>query len=108
MIVKLKKNSVLRTEWLYALEPIMGECAGHGCGLGGEDIDWTVSQGKGWYKMLAICHSLKGLEISFRKYYDADRDLEELLLTELPPKWQMKLLQVLKQHTLKRSIPATV
>lgn len=106
MIVKLKKNSSLHNEWLYELEPVMGECFGHGCGFGGEDIDWLVSKGKGWGTHLSICHSPKGLEISFNKYYDDDTDTEHLPLSQLPEKWQSKLLKVLKQHTFKRSIPS--
>lgn len=108
MIVKLKKNSSLHNNWLYDLEPIMGECSGHGCGFGGEDIDWQISEGKGWWKCLAICHSKKGLEITLTKHFEEDIDGEELPLSELPAKWQAKLLKMLKQHTLKRSIPKSV
>ena len=109
MIAALKKNSVLHTKTLYELETIMGDCSGHGCGLGGEDIEWGISQGKSWWRTLALYawDSSKGLEIKYTQYYHDERCSEELLLTALPSRWQKKLLAVLKKYTFKRSIPAT-
>ena len=32
----------IKEEGLYFLETIFGECDGHGCGIGGEDISFTL------------------------------------------------------------------
>ncbi|MFA5234779.1 MAG: hypothetical protein WC390_10300 [Sulfurimonas sp.] len=84
-VAKLRPNSILRTHTLYELEPIMGECSGHGCGFGGEDIDWLISEKKkDWWKTLSI--DLQGcyLRIRFTKFCWEVKEAENLPLSSLP------------------------
>ena len=78
--LKPSVRSELKLEGLYALERIFGgECDGHGAGMGGEDISFTIESGKLNRLPYAICFEIsdngKKLEVSERVYLFSHKDL---------------------------------
>ncbi len=101
MKLKLKKNSSIRSNGLYDLEEILGECSGHGCGFGGEDIDWKIfdaKDGKSW-NVLDICEEDGWLNIRYLKFYnDIEMEPKSLGLSKLPKEWLEGVQEIIKKH----------
>jgi hypothetical protein len=103
MKLKLKKNSSIRKNGLYDLEKIFGDCDGHGCGFGGEDISWYLSNyKKSTYDRLDISEENGKIIVSIQKVYNDDiTDPEDLDVNDMPKKWQNKFNKFVKEHCLK-------
>lgn len=99
MIVKIKKSSELNQWSMYCLEDIFGYSSGHGCGMGGEDIEFQINKSK----KLVMIQNYHELEIKYVSY-DDEYNEQKHPLTSLPVKWQNKLLRCLKEHTYTKKI----
>ncbi|UCG02572.1 MAG: hypothetical protein JSW11_00985 [Candidatus Heimdallarchaeota archaeon] len=98
MKFKLKKNSSIRANGLYDLEEIMGECSGHGCGNGGEDIDWLIKKNKKEFDSLDIHEENGYITIRYCRFPEDILDTIELAINSLPKNWLTKLKKVVEKH----------
>jgi hypothetical protein len=66
----------IKDEGLYCLEDMYGECDGHGCGFGGEDISFTIKKPDlcfaiNWNRRKFTIWNYLNLYTNRGKYYDS-------------------------------------
>ena len=99
MRFKLKKNSSIRTNGLYDLEEILGECDGHGVGFGGEDIDWEISKNEKLHNILDIHEEGGFIYIRYLKFYDdIEKEPTDIGLGKLPKELLERVQEVVARH----------
>lgn len=97
LTLKLKKNSSLRKNSLYDLEKIFGECNGHGCGFGREDINWDITKTQ---TLFIIKENNDEITIKYIEYSDKE-PLRDIGTGHLPQEWIDKIQKMMGQHCVK-------